>query len=488
MQRVTSVRRNAARMFAAACLMAGGAGGPSLAAPVDWRALTETDLRAAARDTGEEYIYAAYPNAKAFRRVLNHRLRTGLSELRLVSNEAGYRAVLQQFAVGFHDEHLYLQFERPDDTARWPGFYARFLNGSVVVAGSRNPAVPDGAAVTACDGRSVDAWIKAIAGNEIGVPTALETTRMAAALRLFVDRGSPLRARPSRCLIDGREVALQWFAAPLDKIGPEMSRLRGRRSAVVSTTAVGVDGAWVRLGYFGPSSVEQADAFRRVVAEAEGLRDRRFIVLDVRGNGGGPYNWFMAYLRGLYGQPYADYYATARLRIRGVYRLTPRTIAADAVSATQNDALVQPADPPFEVWHTADDAARARAIAAGASIFRAASIPIHRDALAPRNLVRARVVVLTDYGCASACIGFVDELKQFPGVVQIGLPTFVDSQSGTALPVQLPSGRARLWVASMTRDGRLRADNVAQEPSIRFAGDITDEAAVERWVLGVMAR
>lgn len=94
---------------------------------------------------------------------------------------------------------------------------------------------------------------------------------------------------------------------------------------------------------------------------------------------------------------------------------------------------------------------------------------------------------MTDYGCASACIGFVDELKLFPGVEQIGLPTRVDSRSGTSVEVGLPSGFATAYIAAMTRRGRERDDNVAQIPSLRFTGDIRDDMAVEQWVIDEVA-
>jgi hypothetical protein len=103
--------------------------------------------------------------------------------------------------------------------------------------------------------------------------------------------------------------------------------------------------------------------------------------------------------------------------------------------------------------------------------------------LAPPNPVSAQVLVLTDHGCASACIGFVDELEQFPGVRQIGLSTAVDSRSGTAVEIGLPSGKANAMIAAMTRDGRLREDNEPQLPFVRFTGDIRDDEAVEAWVL-----
>jgi hypothetical protein len=36
----------------------------------------------------------------------------------------------------------------------------------------------------------------------------------------------------------------------------------------------------------------------------------------------------------------------------------------------------------------------------------------------------------------------------------------------------------------MTRDGRVRNDNVPQRPDIFFNGDINDTAAVRCWILG----
>lgn len=466
-------------LLAATLVMAGG----SAPAVNPWMARTRSDLEAMGHALDEDYIRAVYPDPAAWHRNLTSRLAVSRKEASAVRDEAGYRAVLQHFAAAFHDAHVYVRFEGPEPPARWPGFFARFGGGAIRVAGSREPGVGDGMEIASCDGRPVAEWIGTVSRFEVGLPVALETTRMQAALRLFVDRGSPLRGRPSRCVIGGRDVLLRWRSAPLAEIGPIMSRLRGRREAVVSTRTVGADVAWVTLGSFSPDTPPMVEAFRQAMADAPSLRGKRFVVLDVRGNGGGPYNWFMGYLRALYGSDYADYYATARLRIRGVYRLSAATRAADAAEASQDGSMRMPPDPPFEVNEAGDAILRGRATAAHAPYFRVAAIPVVRSPVPPPNPVRAKVYVLTDYGCASACIGFVDELKLFPGVVQIGLPTYVDSRTGTALPTSLPSRAGRFFVATMARDGRVRGDNEAQVPALCFDGDISDDAAVERWVV-----
>jgi hypothetical protein len=101
---------------------------------------------------------------------------------------------------------------------------------------------------------------------------------------------------------------------------------------------------------------------------------------------------------------------------------------------------------------------------------------------APASPVKAQVFVLTDYGCASACISFVDELRRIPGVTQVGRETAVDSRSGTPLNYRLPSGNGELTVPSLVREGRERGDNIPWRPDVRFDGDIADTQAVLAWI------
>lgn len=314
------------RTLTLACVMAAsifGAAARSRAplehADVDWQARAREDLvgyATAARDT---YIYAAYPDPARWRRHFDATLRTVETKLPLVHDAAGYQAILKYLSVTFQDAHVGIQFTQKLPGANWPGFLARFDNGSYRITASQNAGVEDGAAITACDKKPVKQWIATISRFEVGLPLTLETTRNIAALHLFVDRSSPLRARPTSCTIGGREVTLDWMRISSEELGAALDKAQGEPAEEASTRLIGLDGAWVRLGYFEPTNAKQAADFHAAMDTASSLRDKRFIVLDVRGNGGGPYNWFMGYLRALYSQAYADYYATARLHIRAVH-------------------------------------------------------------------------------------------------------------------------------------------------------------------------
>jgi hypothetical protein len=302
------------------------------------------------------------------------------------------------------------------------------------------------------------------------------------AVRLFADAQNPFFQRPARCRIGDGEVTLTW-----SQIRAEQYAARTPAAIVrdvpVGLSDFGANGAWIRLPSMSPRGPAEAEAYRAVIAQAATLRDRPVIVFDVRGNGGGPYNWFMAMLRALYGEEAARYHARERLRIRPIFvggtlnmpppgaprQADPDAMPPDAeLDATVNRIRQErlPSGREITIMEPAD--ARARERPAGPP---------------PANPVRGQVYVLTDFGCGSACISFVDELLQFPGARQIGLETFVDMRSGSPANYPLPSGNGVLNASTMVRENRARGENVQHVPSRRFAGDISDTAAVRRWIL-----
>lgn len=251
---------------------------------------------------------------------------------------------------------------------------------------------------------------------------------------------------------------------------------------VTNVTPFGADGAWVRIGIFAPQTQDEGKAFKQLIAQAPGWRDKSVIVFDVRGNGGGSYEWFMGLLRSLYGKDYADYHARSRLEIAHVYRTTPEILAYfNSDLAAEVGDLIPPADgTPYDPDYTK----YRRALESGTTVHltpkNARAVPMPRGV--PVNPVKARVLLLTDYNCSSACIVFADEIKRFAGVEQIGVETGVDSRTGTGFDAPLPSGNGEIAVPVVTRDGRARGDNIPQRPGRVFTGDIIDTAAVKAWI------
>lgn len=444
-----------------------------------WAAMAQADADFVAGWIERQSISAVYPADGAFKAKLAMARRAFDAESARVDSYAGYRHALGSFVGSLQDMHLTLRHALTPSTYQWPGFMAVYRGGRYMVATQDSDLA--GQEITHCDDQPVEALVRRVARYEQLI-AGLESTRARAAPLLFRDAGSPFVPRPRSCRIGGRDVALDWQPVAASRFAADMRGVIAFTDRVTNVTPFGADGAWVRLGIFDMQTQTEGRAFRQLMADAPGLRDKSVIVLDVRGNGGGPYEWFMGFLRALYGKDYADYHARSRLEISHVYRATPAIMAffGDDVAAETGD-LLPPADgTPFDKGYVK----YRQAVQAGKTVFvtppNARGVP--KPAKEPVNPVKARVLVLTDYNCASACIVFVDELKRFPGVEQVGVETSVDSRTGTAFGAPLPSGNGVIEVPVVTRDGRARGDNIPQRPNRVFSGDILDTTAVKAWI------
>ena len=437
------------------------------------------DLEAAREIVQQNDINAVYPDPVGFAAELDAATITARQEATSVSDFAGYRATLKHFLNSLDDEYVGISFAISQPRLFWPGFVIEYVGNHYIVAASTRLDVHNGQSITACDGTPMDTWVDRVSTYE-GGHHGLESTKSLTAPLVLVDQANPFLTRPAVCTIDGKSFTLDWKRIFYEDYLSRVSPLLGEVDKSLSITALSRDVAWVRLGNFAPATPSEAAAFREVLAKAASVRDKAVIILDVRQNRGGPYDWMVAFLRSLYGQQYADHFATARLTIRPVYRASPEIVRLYRASDESNVALGSPSDKQAD-----GDGTRgvADALAHGLPYYQAPLAREQHSDLPAINPVRAKVFVLTDYGCASVCIGFVDELKRFPGVKQIGTETFVDSRSGTPLTLPLPSGDASVYVPTMTRDGRLRDDNVPQRPDILFKGDIHDDSAVKQWIL-----
>jgi hypothetical protein len=439
------------------------------------------DLAFARTTLDTKYIYALVPGGASWDKQLAAAVAQAEADSRKVRDFAGYQGVLRKFVGAFNDPHLSVRLNIEPASYNWPGFLVRHRAGHYVVVESTTAGLPEGSVVTSCDGRDVERVV-ADAAEELGYVRGIEWTQEFVARVAFVDFGNPLYRRPARCRIGEVDTELHWLPIPARRLGQLDDAHAPFKDPVTATTPFGVNGAWVHMATFAPSNTSEAKQFHDVIDHAAALRDKDVIVLDVRGNGGGSYNWFMAFLRELYGAAYADYYGRARLEIRPVMMSDPRHDMGD----DGKSPFVTPSD-------TAMDALLTKVVprpaAHGTQVYVMG--PDKEPAAPgtpPPNLVHARVFVLTDSGCGSACISFVDEMRRFPGARHVGGETFVDRRSGTPLPYNLPSGNGALNVASMVREGRARGENIPWAPIDRFSGDMADTEALKKWIEGLAAQ
>ncbi|MGN6357339.1 MAG: hypothetical protein ACTHLU_07640 [Novosphingobium sp.] len=465
------------------------------AAAASWRTLTERDLDALREVIRHNYIYAYYPGGPAWTALEQRTYDRAREDAVLVKSQGGYRAVIERFIGGFDDAHFSAYFRTLPTFARWPGFSVRYRGGRYLVAASTLPEVKPGDELVQCDGRDLNSWVDGLVGYYGGV-RGRETTRASLAAQLMVDLDNPLVKRPQACRIGARDVTLRWSETAIGPNQPLPYPPERTATSVptvqdmsASITAFGDKGAWVRMGTMIPTGDSQVGQFEKLIADAPSLRDKDVVVIDVRGNAGGIYNWFMAFLRGLYGPAYADYYARARLEIASVSVASPPPPGAAPGSGANPgiagfDMSRIPADPPMDVK---TGTPQTRPLAGGLSLVTTAAPAAFTKfpARPPQSLAHGKVYLLTDYGCGSACISFVDEMMRFPGVTLIGAETHLDRRSGGwPLGYELPSGLTVVRMGRMTREGRRRGENEAWVPAEanRFRGDITDTEAVKRWI------
>ncbi|MEA1648379.1 S41 family peptidase [Nitrospirillum sp. BR 11164] len=452
-----------------------------------WQGLFQRDLDYLERVIPSHYIYAVYPDPAGW----NGQFRSALTQARQdaarVRNLPSYRAAMQRFIVSFEDAHFSAYFNAASRHGRWPGFAVEYQGGRYLVTGSKTDSVRVGEEIGACDGRPLDGWIDMLTEFD-GGPKGRETTRAALARQMFVDRGNPFYTLPAECHVGDREVTLTWAPLPSESLVAEEPERTSSSAPTLTDGALGLSdfgasGAWVRIGTMMPTTAESAAQFHQLIDQAPSLRDKEVIVIDVRGNAGGTYNWFMAFLRGLYGQDYADYYARARLEIANTILVLAAKGMDDMGYSDSVKHIDVPPDPPLEA---AMAKPRVQELPGGSRLlFMDPAVKAqHYPKAPPPSLVRARVYLLTDYGCASACLSFTDEMMRFPGVTQIGTETHIDRRSG-GWPegFELPSGLATVRMGRMVRDQRQRGENVAWVPTHHYPGDIADTAAVRRWVL-----
>lgn len=465
--------------------------------PSPWSALAEEDLRVIHQTMLRHHPGPVDPLNPEFRNWLEGGYQKALRRARAARTFGGYWYALRYYIAGFRDGHVNLFPALSVDSVSWPGFVISLRGGRYVVA-SVDPAGDDGlppvgSELLSCDGETPEALLRRTVWPYLG-NEALEASRTKTTPWLLQDDGNPDAPRPKRCEFrvgQGiRTVELSSRSTP----GVEVAKLR-EMAAFGAPPAFGVrrfgkNGLWVSIPSFhAPKGPEVLAGLKDLIARAPQWRDADVIVFDVRGNGGGSSRWGDDILRGLYGE---DFYrareaANAPKDEYVEWRVSKENVAylRSLVGRFQKERPDAP-DLPAHFRALADG--MASAAKAGTALYREQHDGAHAPpapGTAPANPVRARVFLLTDGRCASACLDFADAALSFPGVSHVGLPTSADSVYMDVRVVPLPSGAASVVVPLKVYRNRPRGHNVPYVPAQRFEGDISDTAALERWVEGL---
>jgi hypothetical protein len=407
---------------------------------------------------------------------------------------AGYYFSLQYFLNGFQDGHLgALGDDRLRDTKlrrRWPGFLVRWQDGDFVVFAPHDttPPVPVGARLVQCDGRSAEVLAEALLRTYVGL-WSVRGVRPRLAPYLLIDEGNPFVATPETCsfALDGRAIdhALEWVPIDNETLGSRMAEIDPPTPPRFELRRFGSRGYWISAPSFAGGDSATVAALQALIAEirsnAETLRVADVIVFDVRGNGGGDSRFGDEIAAALWGH---EFIAQVRPHAAGV----DWRVSAGNVRFLRNVNLRRVeerlgADAPHTVEYARFVAEMEAALGRGGPLLRQSPDTGESSDSAFPNPVRARVVLLTDSRCFSACLDFADLLLSIEGVVHAGRETSADAVYIDNRSERLPSGEGRLGFSMKVYRGRPRGHNQSYVPRWRWNGRMDDTAGLERWLI-----
>ncbi len=430
-----------------------------------------------------------------FRRRSDASFATALRRAARVSDYSGYFWAMRAYIASFDDGHVQLDVDKPLPLPlRWPGFLTGFDDAGRQIVRTRADDAPVtiGAELLACDGVPAAELVATHVGAFVG-RWQLASQRVANGGRLFLDAGNPFITRPSRCRfqIDGqsRDVELTWRTLAEVESRSRLDSTVVRADPPIEARILSNGARWFSMSDFnGYPESSTAKSLRSMIADME--RDRAAIlaapavILDLRGNGGGSSDWSVQIARVIWGASAVEAEDSDAEFVE--WRASPANIAK--LESYRQEFQSDDSSQELRDWASNAVNGMTAAYKNGQRLWREPNEPsaaVERISMvAP---FRGRVYVLTDLGCASACLDAVD-LWRALGAVQIGQETSADTFYMDLRADRLPSKVAVVAIPMKVYRGRKRGSNEPWIPVYRYMGDMRDTNAIEKWIAALQAQ
>ena len=473
--------------------------------PRDWSATLAQDATSLHAIMVDSHPGTHDPLNPEFRGRLDAGLARALERADAATDAGGWWWALREYVAAFEDGHVGLSLNQQGYgfPTRWPGFLTVWSGGQNIVRERDEgdaSAPPVGARLIDCDGIPADA----LAEQRIGAFRGrwfLESQRVQFGDWLFMNASNPWTPEMSRCRFetDGqvRDYVLNWRLIEAGELSERRTRLMQTARPEFGLRHFDDGGFWISTPSFdGDPSGQVHAVLTALIAEMkdkqDALRAAPWVVLDVRGNGGGSSQWGDEMALVLWGEDWLVAHS------KQSSDAVDWRVSADNLAEIEGFvAQLREAGGSEEVMAWADRAiAGMRAAQARGDIYwretadmdeaapTSEPAPVPADETSP---VAGHVYVLTDSVCASACLDAVDVWKP-AGAIQIGRETSADTLYMDIRNPRLASGLATLAVPMKVYRGRGRGNNEPHKPEHRFDGDMTDDAALLDFVRALEAR
>lgn len=424
----------------------------------------------------------------AFKPRLDEGLTVALDRAKATTDAGGWWWALRAYVASFEDGHVGINITQPNYgfATRWPGFLTVYRGADQVVADrdAADGAPPLGAKLIDCDGVGAEALAEQRIGQFRG-RWFLEAQRVLYGDWQFLSAQNPWISEMRQCRFEAdgatKTYTLNWRATPED-INVRRAKLAQTASTDFGIKPLDDGGFWISTPSFnGDPSSEAHTKLTALIADMktkqEALRLAPYVVLDLRGNGGGSSHWSQLMAQILWGDDWMA--AHPEPAIEAVeWRASDGNIAQMASFLAQLRATN--GSPQYITWaETAVDGMTAAKVA-GQPYWRSVNDETPEDPALPPpapQLMAGRVYVLTDARCGSACLDAVD-LWKTAGALQVGRETSADTVYMDIRNPVLPSGLAQIAVPMKVYRGRARGNNEPQRPQYVIEGDMSDDAAL----------
>ena len=457
--------------------------------PRDWSATLVQDATGLHDIMIDSHPGTYDPLNPAFRPRLEEGLTVALERARTTSDAGGWWWALRAYVASFEDGHVGINVTQPNYgfATRWPGFLTVYRGADQVVA-DRDEAdaatPPMGAKLIDCDGVAAEALAEQRIGQFRG-RWFLEAQRVLFGEWQFLSAQNPWISEMHQCRFEAdgatRTYALSWRATP-DDLDARRAKLAQRAWPDFGLKHFDDGGMWISTPSFNgdPSSETHAELTALIAdmkTKQEALRAAPYVVLDLRGNGGGSSHWSQLMAQILWGDDWMI--AHPEPAIEAVeWRASDGNIAQ--ISDFLGQLRASNGSPEYITWAETAVNGMKTAQAAGQTYWRSANDEAPEDAGPPPpapQLMAGRVYVLTDSSCGSACLDAVD-LWKTAGGVQVGRETSADTVYMDIRNPTLPSGLAQIAVPMKVYRGRARGNNEPQRPQYVIEGDMSDDAGL----------
>jgi hypothetical protein len=492
-----SARKLSAAMSAIVCSMLGF--NPAARAQIPFWSVDEFHAPADPRwaQTAREDVDAAYKllldnhpagslhlHDLAFQERLKNAHGLALGRSRAVVSYQGYAAVLAGFAAGMGDKHIWSRPTFVVNLPRWAGIIVSKRGNSWLVSDTDEPrAALRGAALISCDGENIEDLARKNLGG-FRVDWNVGAQQVQGAPWLLVDEGNPFVTRPAACLFehDGQRqtVKLNWMRIKRDNLLPRLQTAIGAGAAGYGVRRVG-SGYWIALQSL--LSNHAADVVKAVEDQKTALRDAPFVVLDMRGNGGGSSSFGRQIAASLLG-PAVD----ARLGPEGGSACEEAWRASESninnLDFLLRSGTVYTTPETLKIGETQlreMRAARGRGKAFSSEVYCPDALEKPVLAAPPPSLMKGRLLLLTDSLCFSSCLLVTDDFLTL-GAFHVGQTTDAATHYQEVREEYLPSGYSMFSTLQAIDPGSPYQVGPF-EPELVYNGDIADTRALEAWVI-----